>query len=375
MCRRHAARTLAPLVILALIILMVAPLASVGKAAGVTRTYYIAADEVEWNYAPTGINQITGQPFDDAANVFLQNGPDRIGAVNIKSLYREYTNASFNRLKERDDKWEHLGLLGPVLRGAVGDTIKVVFKNKTLFDASVHPHGVFYLKDSEGFDYNDGSAAGTNGDGAVPPGETWTYNWTIPERAGPGPMDPSSMVWAYHGHTNETADTNAGQIGVIIVTKAGMANPDGSPKDVDREFVNLFTVFDENVSPYLDANIARFTTSPVDVDDPDFQESNLKHSINGLMYGNLMDLKMKVGERVRWYVIGMGTEVDLHTPHWHANTLLWSGMRTDMVELLPMSMKQLDMNPDNPGTWLYHCHVNDHIDAGMITMYAVNGRK
>ena len=30
-------------------------------------------------------------------------------------------------------------------------------------------------------------------------------------------------------------------------------------------------------------------------------------------------ISMKRGERVRWYVMGMGTEVDLHTPHWHGN--------------------------------------------------------
>jgi hypothetical protein len=29
----------------------------------VTRTYYIAADEVEWDYAPGGSNPITGMPF------------------------------------------------------------------------------------------------------------------------------------------------------------------------------------------------------------------------------------------------------------------------------------------------------------------------
>lgn len=77
------------------------------------------------------------------------------------------------------------------------------------------------------------------------------------------------------------------------------------------------------------------------------------------------------GTHVRWYVVSVGTEVDLHTPHWHGNTLLMDGMRTDMVELLPMSMKTLDMYPDNAGTWLYHCHVNDHILAGMLAMYAV----
>jgi manganese oxidase len=40
-------------------------------------------------------------------------------------------------------------------------------------------------------------------------------------------------------------------MGPIIVTREGMAEEDGSPKGVDREFVTLFTVFDENVSPYL----------------------------------------------------------------------------------------------------------------------------
>ena len=30
---------------------------------GVTRTYYIAADEVVWNFAPSGIDQIHNAPF------------------------------------------------------------------------------------------------------------------------------------------------------------------------------------------------------------------------------------------------------------------------------------------------------------------------
>jgi FtsP/CotA-like multicopper oxidase with cupredoxin domain len=34
-------------------------------------------------------------------------------------------------------------------------------------------------------------------------------------------------------------------------------------------------------------------------------------------------------------------------------------------------MKVVDMVPDNPGIWLYHCHVNDHIDAGMIATFEV----
>ncbi|WP_460034869.1 multicopper oxidase domain-containing protein [Methylothermus subterraneus] len=29
------------------------------------------------------------------------------------------------------------------------------------------------------------------------------------------------------------------------------------------------------------------------------------------------------------------------------------------------------MVADNPGTWLFHCHVSDPIEAGMITRWQV----
>jgi hephaestin len=109
----------------------------------------------------------------------------------------------------------------------------------------------------------------------------------------------------------------------------------------------------------------------VDKDDPDFQESNLMHSVNGYVYGNQPLLRMHAGDRVRWYVMGMGSEVDLHTPHWHGHTVLVNGMRTDVVQVLPAGMVNADMQPDDPGVWLYHCHVADHIAAGMLTRYQV----
>ena len=77
-------------------------------------------------------------------------------------------------------------------------------------------------------------------------------------------------------------------------------------------------------------------------------------------------------DAVRWdYAPSGHTEIDVHTPHWHGRTGLWNGMRTDVLELLPASMKVFDMIPDNPGTWLLHCHVNDHLDAGMIALFTV----
>lgn len=368
-------RWLLPLPIIALAALALARggLGTAGERAAdgsQVRTYFIAADKVAWNYAPSGINRITGKPFDQTADVFVKAGPKRIGHVYLKTVYREYTDATFTRLKPRGPQWRHLGLLGPQIQAAVGDTIRVVFKNNLSFPASIHAHGVLYDKRGEGAPYADG----TRGLGdAVAPGQRYTYAWKVPPRAGPGPMDGSSVLWMYHSHVDEVKDTNGGLVGPIIITRRGMARPDGSPKDVDREFVSYFSVIDENESRLLGQNIKHYAGKPasVDRDDEEFHESNLKHSVNGYLYGNLPGLDMRKGERVRWYVMDLGTEVDLHTPHWHGNTVITNGMRSDMAQLLPGMMLVADMRPDARGTWLFHCHVNDHITAGMLALYAV----
>jgi len=355
--------------------------ANVAVGTGQLRTYYIAADEVLWDYAPHGKNDITGVAFTPEEDVFTKNGPNRVGHRYWKSLYRGYTDASFTHLIPRPTSCapsaracdDTLGMLGPVIRAVVGDTIKVVFKNNTSQPASVHPHGVFYQKNAEGAPYADGTT--DKADDAVPPGVTFTYNWQVPERAGPGPMDGSSILWMYHSHTDEVGDTNSGLIGPMVITAAGKADPaTATPLDVDREIFTYYTVENENASHYLERNLQTVAGAPhvIAADDQDaFEESNLMHSINGYVYGNGPVPTMTKGKRVRWYTFTLGTEVDLHTPHWHGNTVITNGMRSDMIQLMPGMMTVSDMVPDDPGTWLLHCHVNDHIVAGMQMRYRV----
>src|SRR6266581_3801800 len=202
------------------------------RAEGKTRTYYIAVDEVEWDYTPMGTDQMMGMPFDKMAKMYVETDKHQIGRVYRKAVYREYTDAEFTKLKPRAPEWEHLGLLGPPLHAEVGDTIQIFFKNNGTQSYSLHPHGVFYEKSSEGSYYNDG-ANDPSHNGVVAPGGMHTYIWQVPERAGPGPNDPSSVVWLYHSHNYEPRDTDAGLIGALVITKKGMARPDGTPKDVD----------------------------------------------------------------------------------------------------------------------------------------------
>ncbi|MGB9071858.1 MAG: multicopper oxidase domain-containing protein [Terriglobales bacterium] len=360
---------------------------SPSKLAPKVRTYYVAADEVDWDYAPDGVNKMMGMKFDGYAATFMQRGPHSIGKVYRKAIYREYTDATFTRLKPRVAEWEHLGILGPVLRAEVGDTIRVVFKNNATEPYSMHPHGVFYEKASEGAVYDDGSSAADKANSVAPPGETHTYNWLVSERAGPGPADGSSVVWLYHSHVNEQRDVASGLIGPIIITARGMSGPDGRPKDVDREFVSLFMIFDENASWYLDHNIQTYTQDPKGVNklegkpvDSDgvfsffgsgFTSENFRSSINGYMYGNGPMMTMKKGERVRWYLVSLGGLIQGHTPHWHGNVVLSQGHRTDVLSISQAEMLTADMVPDNPGTWMYHCHVDEHMVTGMATLYKV----
>jgi FtsP/CotA-like multicopper oxidase with cupredoxin domain len=339
------------------------------------REYFIAADEVAWDYAPSfPLDPMTGQEFSDEHKLFLQKDykPGFIGRVYTKALFRQYTDGTFAHLVEQP---RHLGLLGPVIRAEVGDTILVHFRNNARFPTSLHPHGVFYAKDSEGSPYTDSADDLTNtapGDDNVSQGGEWTYTWEVPQRAGPGPADPSSVAWPYHSHPDEPGDTNAGLIGFIVITKEGWAKADGSPKDVERELFSLFTVFNENASSLTAANGA--DAAPEGADPDEFEESNLMHGINGLIQGNNRGYDMTEGQRVRWYLLGMGTEVDVHTVHWHGVTVLWSGHRKDVIPLSPAVTETVDLTADNPGTWMLHCHVNDHILAGMMTKFTIQPR-
>jgi FtsP/CotA-like multicopper oxidase with cupredoxin domain len=355
-------------------------------AEGKTRAYYVAVDEINWDYMPMGMDQMTGKPYDHMAMMWAEQGKNRIGKVYRKAVYQEYTDSTFKTLKKRSPEWEHLGLLGPVFRAEVGDTIQVFFKNNGTKSYSMHPHGVFYEKSSEGSYYNDG-ANDPSHNGVVEPGGTHTYIWKVPERAGPGPNDPSSVVWLYHSHNFEPKDTDAGLIGAILITRKGMAREDGSPKDVDREFVTSFFLIDENNSWYLDHNINTYTSDPKNVNKLEskpadengnfsiigqgFITANIRLTINGYLFGNMPMMTMHKGDRVRWYLVSLGNGFNFHTPHWHGNVVTVNGSRTDVVLLSPAQMVTADMVPDNVGTWMYHCHVSDHMQAGMMAMYQV----
>jgi manganese oxidase len=337
-----------------------------------TRPYFIAAEPVDWNYAPRGKDQLNELPLP---------APWQGSQKYSKYRYIQYTDDSFTT-PVKQPPW--LGILGPIIRGVVGDTLKITFLNRSDRDDrvfSIHPHGLRYSKDDEGAYYYPDPGKGS----WITRASKFTYTWKVDEEAGPAPGEPSSKVWLYHSHVSADEDINRGLVGVIIITDPKRARPDATPVDVDREFVTLFMIFNEN------GGLARMEGDEDD-EDPETRgkreafrkltpmaqnevlEGGLKHAINGYIFGNLPGLEMNQGERVRWYVVALGSEKDLHVAHWHGKTVLEEGRRTDDVELLPGSMKVADMKADNPGTWMFHCHVSDHMMAGMYVSYVIHPR-
>ncbi|MFI9720497.1 multicopper oxidase domain-containing protein [Streptomyces sp. NPDC052396] len=346
----------------------------------VNRVYYIAAETVTWDYAPQGRNLVTGKPFTAMEEAMTRQGGNLLGSVFEKAVYRQYTDKTFRKQVCRPKGDEYMGLLGPVIRAEVGDTIQVVFRNNTPFPASIHPHGVFYTKQNEGAPGNDGSYATNHWDDSVGPGDTYVYNWSVPERAGPGPDDPSSVAWLYHDHSTDMGvpGMHAGMVGPIVISRRGAARADGSPVGVDREVFALFNEFDEGQSSYRRRNVERFGDEDLDMSSEEFRSGLRKPSVNGFMFANGPEettdrhpaLTIRQGQLTRWYSLTLGDR-DAHSPHWHGNTVNVRGHRVDVVSVLPATVVTADMRPDDPGVWLFHCHVDRHMMNGMITRYEV----
>lgn len=324
---------------------------AVQPAAAHERTYYIAADDIVWNQLPSGRNLEGARPLPPIR-------PPSLGWKFHLLVYREYTDGTFKTLKPRPDDERYLGIMGPVMRAEVGDTITVHFKNDTHTALNMRPHGL----------------PSTAGPDVVAPGDRKTYRWSVPESVGPGPADGSSIVWTYGA--DGTRFDDSGLYGPIIVTRRGDARPDGSPSDVDREFVIWFHEIEEPNAATWAESVADSATNPRHIQMKSFprvaiNNANVFVNLNGFVYGNMPMLYMHRGEHVRWYVFTSDSGFDFHAPSWEGQTVLYRGTRLDVIPLNVNQPAAVDMVPDDPGVWQIYCSVNIHLDFGMEARFTV----
>ncbi|XP_053501810.1 ferroxidase HEPHL1-like isoform X1 [Ictalurus furcatus] len=333
---------------------------------GTVRKYFIAAELVRWNYAPSGIDSLTNLSLTENkrhSELYFGKGNGHLGGEYTKVVYRAYTDETFAEKSSTD---AHLGILGPVLRAEVGDTLQVTFLNKADRNYSVQPHGLQYTKSSEGAQYEDDTEK--NGS-HVKPGDSFNYTWYV--REGPSKTDQDCISYLYFSSSDPIRDTNSGLFGPLLVCKRGTLSTNNTQKNVDKEFFLLFTMMDENLSWYLKKNIQTYGTNESDPENEGFQESNKMHAVNGYMYGNLPGLEMCVSERVRWHVLGLGTDVDMHGIYFQGNTFSRDGITRDTLAVFPHTAVRVFMQPNTTGLFEVSCKVSDHYMGGMRQQYRV----
>uniref|UniRef100_A0A7N5ZRL6 ferroxidase n=1 Tax=Anabas testudineus TaxID=64144 RepID=A0A7N5ZRL6_ANATE len=310
---------------------------------GEVRQYFIAAEEEVWDYAPT-------LPTDGLT--FVTKGRNRIGSKYKKVRYVEYTDNTFTTKMLRSAQEQHLGILGPVLRAEEKDTIRVVFKNKASRSYSIQPHGVQYSIEQEGTLYFNEL------EGYYIPGTVHTYEWMVPVGAGPVQGEADCLTYMYYSAVDYVKDTNSGLAGPLLICRQGSLKK-GVQKNYDKEFHLLATIFDENLSWYLDDNIKTFTTAPATVnkEDEGFVESNKMHAINGFVYKNLPGLTMCKGDKVTWHLSGLGSETDINSLYFQGNRFIYRQNRRDSINVFPHISHTVTMEPDSMGTYHLQCSV------------------
>jgi FtsP/CotA-like multicopper oxidase with cupredoxin domain len=272
---------------------------------------------VTWNITPNGHDAIMGEKVTPADSV--------IQTV----VYRRYT-ANWRKPLPNAPRESAEGVIpGPLIKARVGDHLRIHFKNMDTLRKqphSMHFHGVTYAPSSDG-----AYVPGFSGkDGNVKPGQSYTYKLT----AG----DESAGVWPYHDHSPSMDDSiGGGMYGMLSILGRNEKAP-------DREFEVVL------------APMGKFMT------------------IDGRAFvGNTPVFHAKVGELVQWDVMAMGS--DFHTFHVHGHRWLSPGtgaIARDTQTVGPAESFRIRWREDAPGTWLYHCHVEDHMMKGMIGIYRVS---
>jgi FtsP/CotA-like multicopper oxidase with cupredoxin domain len=283
---------------------------------GRTIDYWIAAVPVTWNIVPNGRDAIANMPIAREDSVMPTVVYRRFGPNWRKALANAPRDSADGQL-----------IPGPLLQARVGDHLRIHFKNMdTLRKAphSMHFHGVHYKPSSDG-----AYVPGFSGrDGNVKPGQTYTYRLDAGE--------DSAGVWPYHDHSPSMMESiDGGMYGMLSILGRNEKPP-------DHEFEVVL------------APMGQFMT------------------IDGRAFvGNTPVFRAKVGDLVQWDVMALGS--DFHTFHVHGHRWITPGqVPRDTQTVGPAESFRIRWREDAPGTWLYHCHVEDHMMRGMIGIYRVS---
>ncbi|XP_036893723.1 coagulation factor VIII isoform X3 [Sturnira hondurensis] len=325
--------------------------------------HYIAAEEEDWDYAPS----VPTSNDKSYKSLYLNNGPQRIGRKYKKVRFMAYTDETF---KTREAIQYESGILGPLLYGEVGDTLLIIFKNQASRPYNIFPHGITDVSPLHSGRLPKGVKHLK--DMPILPGKIFKYKWTVTIEDGPTKSDPRCLTRYYLSSVNLERDLASGLIGPLLICFKESVDQRGNQMMSDKRNVILFSVFDENRSWYLTENMQRFLPNAdgVQPQDPEFQVSNIMHSINGYVFDSLQ-LSVCLHEVAYWYILSVGAQTDFLSVFFSGYTFKHKMVYGDTLTLFPFSGETVFMSMENPGLWVLGCHNSDFRNRGMTALLKV----
>ena len=231
------------------------------------------------------------------------------------------------------EAWAYNGMVpGPLLRITEGDRIRVNLKNELPEPTIIHIHGPMLPNAMDGVP--DVTQP------VVQPGESFSYEFEA----------KPSGTFLYHTHHNSVMQKSKGLYGIVQI------DPKGDVKTYDREY---FQVIGEMGGFYV---------------------------INGKAFPSTEAIEAKLGERVRIRLVNLGEMVHPMHSHGFATKIVRTDghpvpeaaqLTKDTVTIGPGERYDLEFVADNPGAWVYHCHILSHVQnkgvepGGMISVIKV----
>jgi len=232
--------------------------------------------------------------------------------------------------------WTYNGTVpGPLLQITEGDRVRVILKNELPEETSIHWHGIPVPNAMDGVPPFTQKA--------IQPGETFTYEFLV----------PPAGTFMYHSHVNTDKQIMIGLYAPIIVDPKGQAP--------QRPVVDQVWMLSEW---RVGADGQTYPAMPMAGAEPNY------FTINGKAFPETPVIEVKKGQRVRIRLVGIGQFT--HPMHLHGmnfQVVAYDGVPVpkaarfvrNTIPVNPGEVIDIEFIANNPGTWVFHCHVLHHV--------------
>jgi manganese oxidase len=233
---------------------------------------------------------------------------------------------------------------GPQIRVDVGDQVRIVLHNELPMGTDLHLHGINVASDM------DGVAPITQP--LVEPGGSFTYEFVADETA----------VAMYHAHHHGQLQVPNGLLGTIFV--GDVALPAG-----------------QTVSGHaIPAGVKVAQELPLVLND----SGVIGYSLNGKSFPATAPIAAKRGDWILVHYFNEGGQIHpMHLHQFDQVVVAKDGFPldypylADTVNVAPGERYSVLVHLDKPGTWVWHCHILNHVERdtgmyGMVTAVVVS---